>query len=116
MTVADVVNAPLVTGVGNFPATIILTSTTVMAAVLLFIAGRFDPTRGPLTISLLIVLGMLGAIAYCLIFTIPNDDITPGVVGGLTAGFGAVVAYWLGRPGDPPPTPPQHPSDGDDRP
>ena len=42
---------------------------------------------------------MLGSVAYCLIFTIPTDDITPGVVGGLTAGFGAVVAYWLGHRG-----------------
>jgi hypothetical protein len=45
----------------------------------------------------MITLGMLGAVGYCLIFTIPTDDITPGVVGGLTAGFGAVVAHWLGR-------------------
>jgi hypothetical protein len=99
MTAADVVNAPIVTGVGNFPATVILTSTVVMTAILLVVAGRFDPTRGPLTLSILITLGMLGAIAYCLIFTIPNDDITPGVIGGLTAGFGAVVAYWLGQKG-----------------
>jgi hypothetical protein len=115
MTPADIVNAPIVTGVGNFPATVILTSTTILATILVVVSGRFDPTRGPLTISILIVLGMLGAIAYCLIFTIPNDDITPGVIGGLTAGFGAVVAYWLGRPGDPP-TPPRHPSDGGDQP
>jgi hypothetical protein len=46
-------------------------------------------------------------------FTVPPDDITPGVVGGLTAGFGAVVAYWLGRtqqlrPHDEPPHEPPH--------
>ena len=105
MTVAEVVNAPIVTGVGNFPATIILTSIVLLTTVLIVVSGKFDPTHGPLTISILITLGMLGAIAYCLIFTIPNDDITPGVVGGLTAGFGAVVAYWLGQAsrGDPPP-------------
>ena len=74
-------------------------------AILLAVAARFDETKGPLTISLLIVLGMLGSVAYCLIFTIPNDDITPGVVGGLTAGFGAVVAYWLGRHKDSGPPP-----------
>ena len=45
----------------------------------------------------MIVLGMLGTVAYCLIFTVPNNNITPGVVGGLTAGFGTVVAHWLGR-------------------
>jgi hypothetical protein len=99
MTAADVVNAPIVTGVGNFPATVILTSTVVMTGVLLVIAGKFDPSGGVLTLSILITLGMIGAIAYCLIFTIPTDDITPGVVGGLTAGFGAVVAFWLGSKG-----------------
>jgi hypothetical protein len=104
MTGADVINAPIVTGVGNFPATIIVGSTVLMTSLLVFVAGRFDPTQGVLTISVLITIGMLGAIAYCLIFTIPADDITPGVVGGLTAGFGAVVAHWLGRTrGGPPP-------------
>jgi uncharacterized RDD family membrane protein YckC len=65
--------------------------------ILLVISGKFDQTQGVLTISIMIILGMLGATAYCLIFTIPQDDITPGIVGGLTAGFGAVVAHWLGR-------------------
>lgn len=102
MTVADVVNPPIVTGVGNFPATIIVGSSVILTAVLLVLAGKFDPTQGVLTISLLITVGMLAAIAYCLIFTIPQDDITPGVVGGLTAGFGAVVAYWLGKGREPP--------------
>jgi uncharacterized RDD family membrane protein YckC len=68
-----------------------------LTSILLFVAGRFDPTQGVLTLSIMITLGMLGATAYCLIFTIPNDDITPGVVGALSAGFGAVVAHWLGR-------------------
>jgi hypothetical protein len=116
VTAADVVNAPLVTGVGNFPATIIVGSTVILTMVLLVVSSRFDPTRGPLTLSILITLGMLAAITYCLIFTIPVDDITPSVVGGLTAGFGAVLAYWFGRGRSDPPTPPRHPSDGDDPP
>jgi hypothetical protein len=110
---APFINAPLITGVGNFPATIIVGSAVLMTVILLVVASKFDPTHGVLTISLLITTGMLGAIAYCLIFTIPQDDITPGVVGGLTAGFGAVVAHWLGRVqqqyGPPPPPPPPPP-------
>ena len=106
MTEAEFVNPPLVTGVGNFPATIILASTVLFASILVIIAGKFDPTQGVLTLSILITLGMLCSIAYCLIFTIPADDITPGVVGGLTAGFWAVVAYWLGRARDGVPPPP----------
>lgn len=99
MTSADIVNAPLVTGVGNFPASIVVGLTVALTCILLVVANRFDATGGVLTISLLITIGMLAAITYCLIFTIPPDDITPSVVGGLTAGFGAVVAYWLGQAG-----------------
>ena len=104
---ADFVNAPLVTGVGNFPATVVLTTIVAMTTALLFASAKFDQTGGVLTVSLLITLGMLGSIAYCLIFTIPTDDITPEFVGGLTAGFGAVVAYWFGRATGRPPPPPE---------
>ena len=91
-------NAPgATTQITNYPSAVAIVVVVVFTAILLFVAGRFDPTKGVLTISLMIVLGMLGATAYCLVFTIPNDDITPGVVGALSAGFGAVVAYWLGR-------------------
>jgi hypothetical protein len=37
-------------------------------------------------------------VAFSLLFNIPSDEeVTPGVVGGLVAAFGAVVAFWLGR-------------------
>lgn len=104
MTPSEVVNPPpQVATFISYPIAVGVFIAVALTTALLYVAGKFDPTGGPLTISLLIVLGMLGATAYCLIFTIPVDDITPGVVGGLTAGFGAVVAYWLGRtqPGDP---------------
>jgi hypothetical protein len=94
LNVADGVNPP---SIANFPSAVAIVVVVVFTGLLLFVAGKFDPTKGVLTISLMIVLGMLGATAYCLVFTIPNDDITPGVVGALSAGFGAVVAYWLGR-------------------
>ena len=106
MSPAEFVNAPLVTGVGNVPASIVVGLTVLLTCILLVVANKFDATGGVLTISLLIVIGMLAAITYCLIFTIPPDDITPSVVGGLTAGFGAVVAYWLGRTRAPPDEPP----------
>ena len=92
-----IVNPPPVIKLQDYPVAIGVCLAVALTALLLVVAGRFDPTQGTLTISLMIVLGMLGATTYCLIFTIPTDDITPGVVGGLTAGFGAVVAHWLGR-------------------
>jgi drug/metabolite transporter (DMT)-like permease len=69
--------------------------------ILLLIATKWDPTQGPLTISLLVVLAFIGTVAFCLFFTIPNDEITSAVVGGLVASFGAVIAFWLGRPHPP---------------
>lgn len=76
-----------------------------LTSLMLWVSAKFDRSGGSLTISIMITIGMLGAVSYCLIYTIPNDDITPGVVGGLTAGFGAVVAHWLGRTRDGPPPP-----------
>lgn len=109
MTVAELVNPPPSISIMSYPIAIGTLISVAMTTVLLFVAGKFDPTHGVLTISIMIVIGMLGATAYCLLFTIPNDDITPGVVGGLTAGFGAVIAYWLGHRqgngnGKPPPS------------
>jgi hypothetical protein len=118
VTAADAVN-PLRVGVFDYPTAVSVATTVGMTALLLFVAGRFDHTGGVLTISIMIVLAMIGATAYCLVFTIPADDITPGVVGALSAGFGAVVVYWLGRqssgynPPVQPPEPPKGPPDGE---
>lgn len=103
MTAAEVVNPPPPIAVTDFPILIGAVIGCVLTSIMLAVAGKFDKSGGALTISLLITIGMLGAVSYCLIFTIPNDDITPSVVGGLTAGFGAVVAYWLGRAREGPP-------------
>jgi hypothetical protein len=92
-----VVNPPPVASLISYPVVAALSVCFAMTAILLVVVKYFDPTMGALTISLLITLGMLGAIAYCLIFTVPVDDITPSVVGGLTAGFGAMLTYWFGR-------------------
>ena len=103
MTAADIVNPPPAVAIANYPSAVAVVLAVAFTSLLLVIVKHFDPTLGTLTISILITLGMLGATAYCLVFTVPNDDITPGIVGGLTAGFGAVVAYWLGRTKEPPP-------------
>lgn len=108
MSPGDVVNPPPSVGLSNYPAVVGIAVGVVFTSILLVVSKHFDPTHGPLTISLLIVLGMLGAVAYCLIFTIPVDEITPSVVGGLTAGFGAVIAYWLGKGNDNGKPPPSH--------
>jgi hypothetical protein len=97
MTAADFVNPPPSIAMLALPAVGGVAVGVILTSVLLFVAGKFDPTQGVLTLSIMITLGMLGACAYCLIYSVPVDEITPSVVGGLTAGFGAVVAHWLGR-------------------
>jgi hypothetical protein len=81
----------------DYPATMGIGISIVFVVILLIVSGKFDPTHGALTISLLIVLAFIGAVTFCLFFTVPQDDTTAGVIGGLTAAFGAVIAYWLGR-------------------
>lgn len=101
----DAFNPPPKVALSSYPSVVAIIATVVFTALLLVVSHKFDTSGGALTISILITLGMLGAVAYCLIFTIPNDDITPGIIGGLTAGFGAVVAHWLGRAKEPPSSP-----------
>ena len=97
MIPSEVVNPPPSVSLFPFPAAITVIAVVALTAIVLVVSGRFDPTQGVLTLSIMITLGMLGAVAYTLVFTVPVDDITPSVVGGLTAGFGAVLAYWFGR-------------------
>ena len=67
----------------------------VFTTILLFVSGRFDASGGVLTISLLVVLAMVGAVVFSLFFTIPVDQSTAALIGGLTAAFGSVVTFWL---------------------
>ena len=93
-----VVSPPPVPKIFDYPGATTAVFLTVFTACLLFIAGRFDPTGGVLTISLLVVLAFVGTVVFTLLFSVPTDEITSAVVGGLVAAFGAVIAYWLGRP------------------
>jgi uncharacterized BrkB/YihY/UPF0761 family membrane protein len=86
----------------DYPDTVGIAFAIVFTIILVVVASRFDPTMGVLTISLLIVLAFVGTVVFCLFFTVPNDEITSGVIGGLTAAFGAIVAHWLGHPKEPP--------------
>ena len=82
----------------DYPASIGIALEIVFVTFLLFAAGKFDPTGGVLTISLLIVLAFIAVVIFCAFFTVPTDEITASVIGGLTAAFGAVVAFWLNKP------------------
>jgi uncharacterized BrkB/YihY/UPF0761 family membrane protein len=102
MTPSDVVIPPPSPKIVDYPGSIGIGIGIVFTTVLLFVSGRFDPTHGVLTISLLVVLAFLGVVTVCLFYTIPNDEITSGVIGGLVAAFGAVIAHWIGRSQDGP--------------
>jgi uncharacterized BrkB/YihY/UPF0761 family membrane protein len=80
-----------------YPGLIGIAALIVFTAGLLIIIDRFDGSHGILAISLLIVLAFIGVTIFCLFFTIPNDQVTAGVIGGLIAAFGAVVAHFIGK-------------------
>lgn len=79
----------------DYPAMVAVSFAVVFTSALLFVAGRFDPTGGSLTISLMVVLAFIAVVVFCLFFTVPTDEITSAVIGGLVLAFGAVVAHWL---------------------
>jgi uncharacterized BrkB/YihY/UPF0761 family membrane protein len=88
---------PPVPKIFDYPGATTIAFGILFTSILLLVAGRFDPTGGILTISLLIVLAFIAVVTFTLFFTIPNDEITSAVIGGLVAAFGAIVAYWLGK-------------------
>jgi hypothetical protein len=98
----DLVIPPPSPKVFDYPGATGVAFGILFTAGLVFIASKFDPTMGVLTISILVVLAFIGVTTFCMFFTIPNDETTAAVIGGLTAAFGAVVAHWLGRPRDGP--------------
>jgi uncharacterized BrkB/YihY/UPF0761 family membrane protein len=103
VNIQDIVNPPPSPKIMDYPALMAVGFGILFTAVLLVVSGKFDPTGGTLTISVMIVLAMIAVIAVCLFYTIPSDQATAAVIGGLVAAFGAVVAYWLGKPRGPPP-------------
>jgi hypothetical protein len=97
MTLAELPPAPKIL---DYPSLFSVAFVVLFASIMLVVSKQFDATGGPLTISLIVVLAMVAVVAFSMIYNIPADDeVTPAVVGGLVAAFGAVVAYWLGRSG-----------------
>ena len=95
MTLAEL---PPVPKILDYPSLFSVAFVVLFTSIMLVVSKQFDTTGGPLTISLIVVLAMVAVVAFSMIYNIPADDeVTPAVVGGLVAAFGAVVAYWLGR-------------------
>lgn len=95
---ADLVIPPPTPKLLDYPVLFTLTFAVLFTMLLVVVAGKFDPTLGALTISLLVVMAFIGAVVFCLFFTVPTDEITSAVLGGLTASFAMVIGYWLRRP------------------
>jgi hypothetical protein len=95
MTLAEL---PPVPKILDYPSAFSVALVVVFTSIMLVVSKQFDPTGGSLTISLIVVLAMVAVVAFSMIYNIPADDeVTPAVVGGLVAAFGAVVTFWLGR-------------------
>ena len=97
MAMPDVVQPPPIPKLMDYPASVTIVMAVVFTAILLYVSGKLDPTGGMLTISLLIVLTFMGTVVFVLFFTVPTDEATSVVIGGLIAAFSAIVTYWLGR-------------------
>lgn len=87
----------------NYPATLGIAIGCILTIILLLVSGKYDKTQGVLTISLLVVLAFIALVTYSALFTIPNDEITSGIIGGLIAAFGAIIAHWIGKDKSKPP-------------
>jgi hypothetical protein len=97
MSFSDPPSPPPTIKILDYPIALVMIGIALLAAGLMFVAGRYDPTGGTLTISLIVVLAFVAVAGFSVFFTIPTDEITSATIGGLVASFGAVIAYWLGR-------------------
>lgn len=97
MSPGDLIVPPPTPKLLDYPASLGIALEIVFVTILLFVSSKFDQSGGVLTISLLVVLAFIGVVTFCVFFTVPNDEATAAVIGGLTASFGAIIAYWLGR-------------------
>jgi hypothetical protein len=102
MTLIQALQLPPPPKVTDYPGIISAIGIVIGTGILLVIIKHFDATGGTLAVSLMVILSFIAVVAFSLLFNIPADDeVTPAVVGGLVAAFGAVIAYWLGRHNDP---------------
>jgi hypothetical protein len=90
-------NLPPIPKLSDYPVATGIVLGVLATAFLVVVASRFDPTGGTLTISILVVLAMVSVSIFVMLFSIPTDEITSAVLGGLVAAFGAVMAFWLGK-------------------
>lgn len=98
---------PPITKVLDYPVATGVVLDVVFVCLLLAVAYRFDRSGGALTIALVVVIAFVGTTVAVVVWSIPPDEETATVIGGLATAFGAVVAYWLrGRNGGehPPPS------------
>ena len=79
----------------DYPVATLVAAEMVFVTILLIVVWKFDASGGSLTIALMVVITFIGLVVYCSQFNVPTDEETAAVIGGLTAAFGAVVAFWL---------------------
>lgn len=95
-----VVNPPPPTRLLDFPVTVGMTVLVITVTVLLVVSGKFDHSNGVMTIAILITVTFAGAVIFCLIYTVPQDESTATIIGALTLAFGAVVSFIFRRNGN----------------
>lgn len=91
----SLIRFPPVQKVLDYPVATGVILDVVFVCVLLVVSYRFDRTGGALTVALMVVIAFIGTTVAVVVWTIPPDEETATVIGGLATAFGAVVAYWL---------------------
>jgi hypothetical protein len=80
-----------------YPAFVSTAGLVAITAGLVVITHYFDPTKGLVTLSMVIVVAFVAATIASMIYQIPQVASTEILIGGLATALGATVAYWMGR-------------------
>ena len=80
-----------------YPAFLTTFGITLVSAIVVAVAHRFDRTHGMLTLSVLITVAFIAATIASMISPVPQVATTEMLIGALATALGAIVALWLGR-------------------
>ena len=97
MAESTIYQPPPVPKINDYPVAVTIAGDVVATTILLIVASRFDKTNGVLTVSLLVIMSFIAALVFSMFFTIPTDEVTSAVIGGLVAAFGGIVGFWLSK-------------------
>ena len=80
-----------------YPALVTAAGTAGLTMLVVIAAHYFDPSRGLLTLSVLLIIAFIAVTLASMIYSVPQTPTTEILIGGLVSSVGGIVAFWMSR-------------------